>query len=425
MSPVKALGGTSDLFPPETLLWQRLESQARRVAHLYGFEEIRTPLIEMEEVFTGSLGEAAEIVTKQMYRFEDRGGRAVTLRPEGTAPIVRAFVEKGLDKTASLSRFYYLGPMFRAERPQAGRRRQFHQFGVELFGASAPAQDVEVLALLNRLLTTWGLTGWTIRINTLGSAADRPRVLEYIREQLAPHASRLKLEERERLTKNPLRILDSKEPELQKLCARLDFTEVLSAGAKERFEQVLAGLKAVGVPFTRDPRLVRGLDYYTDTVFEIVHSGLGAQDAIGGGGRYDNLVRSMGGVAVPAIGFAVGLERILLALEAGKETPAVSGGTAVFVAAVTPAEVREGLVLAERLRAEGIAATAELEGRALKRQLEQAVKSGCRLVVIRSENERAKKVVSVKDLSTREQKEIPEADWVAEVRGMLNSGGGA
>lgn len=415
MAVPKALGGTSDILPDEARRWQRLEQEARRVLDLYGYQEIRTPLIEEGAVFTRSLGEQAEIVTKQMYLFQDRGGRSVALRPEGTAPVVRALIEHGLDKTAGLSRFWYMGPMFRAERPQAGRRRQFHQVGVEVFGSASPLQDVEVLLLLNRLLEGWGLRGWTLRINSLGCREDRRKMVEHVRASIASHRQELCEDCKVRLEKNPLRILDCKEPPCMKISAGVDVSDAVCDPCRRHFEQVTGALQALKMPFERDPHLVRGLDYYTRTAFEVVHGELGAQNALGGGGRYDELVQQMGGQNIPAIGFAVGLERVLMA-QAGKEGPPPGEeGLGAYVATVTAAQIPEALALAEGLRSEGIPCTVNLEDRPLKRQLEQAAKrvpGGVALIL--GEDEVAKGVVMVKEMATGKQRQVARADLIQE-----------
>ena len=417
MTLLKALGGTSDILPEEAQRWQLLESQARRVLELYGYQEIRTPLIEEASVFTSSLGEAAEIVTKQMYLFQDRGGRSVALRPEGTASVVRAFIEHGLDKTAGLSRFYYVGPMFRAERPQAGRRRQFHQLGVEVFGSASPYQDVETLRLLTRLLEVWSIKGWSLRINSLGHRADRPAIIEHVRAKLAPHRAQLCEDCQVRLEKNPLRILDCKEPGCHRLSAGIDVFEAVCEACKDHFTRVTETLKSLKVPFERDPHLVRGLDYYTRTAFEVVHGSLGAQNAIGGGGRYDDLVQLMGGSPVPAIGFAVGLERVLMAQEAGSAAVPEGRLLKAFVATVTPAQIPAALEVVEMLRNNEIAASVNLEERPLKRQLEQAAKlvsSG--YVLILGEEEVAKGIVTLREMSSGKQDQVPKFEIVNEIK---------
>ena len=416
MTPLKALGGASDILPEEARAWQQLEEKARRVFQLYGYQEIRTPLIEEAAVFTSSLGEAAEIVTKQMYLFEDRGGRTVALRPEGTASVVRALLEHGLDKTSPLNRFWYGGPMFRAERPQKGRKRQFHQIGVEVFGSASPHQDVETLCLLKRLLEEWGLSGWKLKLNSLGCREDRAKIVEHVRAKLTPHAKELCEDCRMRLEKNPLRILDCKEENCRKLCEGIDVYEAVCAACKEHFEQVKSGLKALDVPFDRDSHLVRGLDYYTRTAFEVVHPGLGSQDALGGGGRYDDLVKMMGGsTPVPAIGFAVGIERVLLALESAGVKPAAPAALPVYVAAVSGAELPHALELAEKLRRSGVAAFANLEERPLGRQMKQASSMGARFALILGADEVKEGTVTVKDMQSGEQKKESLADALKKV----------
>lgn len=390
---------------------------------LYGYEEIRTPLIEEAAVFTRSLGEAAEIVTKQMYLFEDRGGRQVALRPEGTASVVRALIEHGLDKTAGLSRFYYLGPMFRAERPQAGRRRQFHQLGVEVFGSHSPYQDAEVVRLLTRLLEEWKITGWTVKLNSLGCQADRPPILRFVRQKLAPHQGKLCAECQKRLEINPLRILDCKEEACQALSAAIDLSAALCSDCQKHFQTVMEALAVLKVPFQREAHLVRGLDYYTRTAFEVVQEGLGAQNALGAGGRYDELVELLGGSQVPAIGFAVGLERVLMAQDAQRVSSVhTDGGSKVFVATVSAAQISSGLGLAEMLRTNGISALVNLEERPLKRQLEQAARMVSQgIVLILGEDELAKGVVTLRQMSTGKQEQIRQADLVRRLRGTLKS----
>ncbi len=416
MSPLKALGGTGDILPEEAERWQALEEAARRVLNLHGYREIRTPLIEEAAVFTGSLGEAAEIVTKQMYLFQDRGGRTVALRPEGTASVVRALIEHGLDKTGGLIRFYYLGPMFRAERPQAGRRRQFHQLGVEVFGSASPYQDVEVLLLLTRLLRAWKLEDWTLKLNSLGCREDRPKIVEYVRAQLQPHKAKLCEDCKLRLEKNPLRILDCKEPGCQQMSAGLDVFTAVCAACREHFAKVTETLKGLKVSFERDPHMVRGLDYYTRTAFEVIHGGLGAQNALGGGGRYDDLVEILGGSSVPAVGFAVGLERVLMAQESKPAPPAASRGLRTFIATVNAAQIPHGLDLAEFLRESGIASAANTEDRPLKRQLEQFAKADpAGYVLIIGEEEVAQGVFTVKNMATGEQKKLKKSEIASEL----------
>ncbi len=426
MTPLKALGGTSDILPEEALRWQKLETTARRVLNLYGYREIRTPLIEEAAVFTSSLGEAAEIVTKQMYLFQDRGGRQVVLRPEGTASVVRAFIEHGMDKTGGLTRFYYLGPMFRAERPQAGRKRQFHQLGVEVFGSSSPYQDVEVIALLMQLLENFGIEkNVMLMLNNLGCPDDRPTIQKELRASFLPHVPDLCQDCKQRLEVNPLRILDCKNPKCRSIAQEKITMKAwerwLCKSCNEHFGKVITALKKINIEPNLSPDLVRGLDYYTRTAFEVIYPGLGAQNAIGGGGRYDNLVELLGGAATPAIGFALGLERVLMAQEAdGLTANDKMVSPLVFVATVSSAQIPNGLELVEALRAQGIAASANLEDRPLKRQLEQAAKANSSgTVLILGEDEVKQNVVMVKNLATGQQTKEPLGTIVEKLKGEI------
>lgn len=398
-----------------------MESRARQVLELYGYQEVRTPLIEDSAVFTRSLGSAEEIVTKQMYLFQDRGGREVALRPEGTASVVRALIERGLDKTGGLTRLYYLGPMFRAERPQAGRRRQFHQLGVEVFGSASPYQDAEVLALLTRLLREAGAGAAVLKINNIGCRQDRPEMVKRLKEYFKGHLDHLCQECKLRLEKNPLRIFDCKQERCRSIAHESNKpSQWACGGCREHFDKARQALDLLGIPYEVDHQIVRGLDYYTRTVFEAVHEGLGAQNAIGAGGRYDDLVGQMGGEPVPAVGFALGLERILMAQEQeAKVSVSSAKRPQVFVATVSPAEIPKGLALAEALREKGIACVNNVDDRPLKRQLEQAEKWGCVLVAIQGEAERSKKVVTVKQMAARAQTEVPEDQWVEKVKELL------
>ena len=418
MAPrLEALGGTSDLLPAETARWQAVEQTARQVLARYGFQEVRTPILEYTEVFRQSLGEATEVVQKQMYRFQDRGGREVALRPEGTASAVRCYLEHGLDKTSGLVKWYYIGPMFRAERPQAGRRRQFHQLGVEVFGSASPYQDAEVLALLMHLLSALGLTKAVLNVNNLGCRNDRPKMAEALRAHFARHRDALCGDCRERLTTNPLRILDCKEPGCRQLAADLTPSQWVCEACADHVRRVLGALGELSIAYEQDPRMVRGLDYYTRTAFEVTHPGLGAQDAIGGGGRYDDLVQQMGGsTLVPAIGFALGLERVLMALEAEGVAPALAAPPAVFVATLGETAQPKGLELLHRLRQAGIAAAGEYEARPLKRQLEQASKLGCAYAALVGDDELAKQVVTLRDMQQRTQTPVPWARAVEELQ---------
>lgn len=417
-----ALGGTTDLLPEETARWFAVESRARALLERYGYREIRTPILESAEVFERSLGEATEIVEKQMYRFTDRGGRAVALRPEGTAAAARCYLEHGLDKTQALVKWWYLGPMFRAERPQAGRRRQFHQVGVELFGSASPYHDAEVMALIVHLLRALGLTRTRLTVNNLGCRNDRPAMLKHLKAYFTDRRQELCEECQGRLVTNPLRILDCKQAQCRSVAqGAMGLSTWVCAPCQQHVQQAFEALDAAGVKYEQDPHLVRGLDYYSKTAFEVIHPGLGAQDAVGGGGRYDDLVQQMGGPSVPAVGCAIGLERVMLALEAERVAPPVAEGPAVCVATVGPQAQAKGFELAQALRQAGIAAVCDYDGRPLKRQLEQANKLGCPLVLVLGEEELAKQVVTVKEMQTRQQTQVTWEGCVDEVRRRLES----
>ncbi len=414
---MKALGGTSDILAQEVTLWQELEDQARRLFHLYGFREIRTPIIEEADLFRQSLGAQTEVVNKQMYEFTDRGNRHIALRPEGTAPAVRAFIEHGLDTTGGLTRWYYLGPMFRAERPQAGRRRQFHQIGVEVFGSSSPYQDAEVVQLLRHLLIQIGLQGFQLKLNSLGCRADRSAMVDQIRQLFSQKVADLCEDCQDRYQKNPLRILDCKEPGCASQRHPVDVSQSVCADCRAHFQKVLQALEASGLKtnqdFQLDSSLVRGLDYYTKTAFEVIHPGLGAQNALGGGGRYDDLVEALGGRPTPAIGFAVGVERILMALKEKQEPlDSDAGGLDVFIASIGEESLSDGLKLLARLREAGISGMTDVEARPLKRQMEQANKLGCRFVLLLGESERAQGMVTFKEMESGQQEQVPQARCV-------------
>jgi len=310
---IRGIKGVKDILPEETPRWRLIEEAARRWAARFGFREIRIPIFETTMLFARSIGATTDIVEKEMYTFPDRDGSSLTLRPEGTAGTVRAFIEHNRAAEPVPQKYFYLGPMFRHERPQAGRLRQFHQFGVESFGTPDPSADIEVISLLWRFLSELGLPGLTLELNSLGRAEDRARYVPNLVTFLKEHAAQLCGNCQRRIDTNPLRVLDCKVPECRAVTESAPhLMDYLSPDAREHFEQVLAGLQALAIPYTLNPRLVRGLDYYCLTAFELTCSHLGAQNAVGAGGRYDTLVETLGGPPTPAIGFAAGLERICL-----------------------------------------------------------------------------------------------------------------
>lgn len=376
--------GTHDILPGESERWNWLEARLRDILERYGYREVRTPMFESTDLFVRSVGEATDIVRKELYTFEDKGGRSLTLRPEGTAPLVRAYLEHSLGHGQPMARLYYIGPMFRYERPQAGRFRQFAQVGAELLGPGVPAADAEMIDLFVAIMLGVGLDQPTVLLNSLGDAVCRPAYRERIREYFAAQSEKLCGDCRQRLETNPLRILDCKVPSCGPVIAGApSVLESLCDPCREHFEGVQAALRALEIPFEIAPRLVRGLDYYTRTVFE-VHSGvLGAQSAVGGGGRYDNLVKEFGGPSVPAIGFSIGLERLLIAAGA-----AAGAGDELDAAVISrePAAVLEALALARELRGlssagPGLRVIADLAGRSAGAQMKWAAKMGARYAI--------------------------------------------
>ncbi len=376
--------GTRDILPGESERWDRLESRTRDIMSRYGYREVRTPIFEATDLFVRSVGEATDIVRKELYTFEDRKGRSLTLRPEGTAPLVRAYLEHSLGQVDPLTRLYYIGPMFRYERPQAGRYRQFWQIGAELLGPAAPGADVEMIDLFFWVLRAAGLEEITVHVNSLGDATCRPVYRERLREYFAAHADSLCEDCRERLKTNPLRILDCKVPSCQPVIQGApSVLESLCDACREHFEAVRAGLSALGIVHETAPRLVRGLDYYTRTVFEAYASQLGAQNAVGGGGRYDELVRDFGGPTTPAIGFSVGMERLLMAT--GPLETGVPARPDVCVVSRDPSATWEALKFARSLRnvdrydpGDTLRVMVDPGGRSASAQLKWASKIGAR-----------------------------------------------
>jgi len=403
---IKGIKGVKDILPEETPNWRLIEDTARRWALCYGYQEIRIPIFELTALFARSIGAATDIVEKEMYTFPDRDGTSLTLRPEGTAGTVRAFIEHNRAADPLPQKYFYSGPMFRHERPQAGRLRQFHQFGVESFGTSDPRADIEVIALLWRLLSDLALPNLTLEINSLGSSGDRAAYKPILLSFLSQQESRLCANCRRRMKTNPLRVLDCKVPDCRDATESAPkLTDHLSPEARTHFDQVLAGLVAIGVPYRLNPRLVRGLDYYCLTSFEITSSHLGAQNALGAGGRYDGLVETLGGPSVPAVGFAVGLERISLMLP---EAPSSSLNECIYyVAAFGEKGTNLGFVLLDELRRVGLSAHCDYRATTLKAHLRQADRSKCRYAIFLGDDEAARGSVILRNLASKAQEELP------------------
>lgn len=408
----KRIPGTKDILPDEVSRWQALESAARSVFALYNFAEIRPPLIEEAALFNRSLGTTTEIVQKQMFLIPHQED-TYALRPEGTASIVRAYIENNLDKKAGITKVFYIGPMFRRERPQKGRLRQFHHIGCEVIGGTAPELDAEVIALARHLLDVFGVSGYRLLINSLGCADDKKNLAEFLRQELSAHLKNLCEDCATRFNTNVLRILDCKQEQCKAVVNGLDMGRSHRCDAcNGHFNAVKESLDALGVPYEVAPRLVRGLDYYTRTVFEMTHADLGAQDAIGAGGRYDKLVVELGGADAGAIGFAFGVERVLMACS---EREPSGRRDSVFVAALGDAAKKETVRLMSVLRSNGIACDTDYQGRSLKGAMRLADDQRARWVAIIGDNELEKKSIMLKDLESGEQREIPAADCVREI----------
>src|SRR5437879_7676920 len=422
---IKAVRGTRDWLPPDTALWNFVESAARDVFRAYNFQEIRTPIFESTELFARGVGEETDIVSKEMFTWEDRGraesdkGQSLTLRPEATAGIVRAYIEHNLGDRG-LNKLYCIGPMFRRERPQKGRYRQFYQIDAEVIGptsagSESPARDAEVLEMLATLLDRLGITDWDLELNSVGCANDRAAFNEALRKALEPVVGRMCVDCQRRAVTNPLRVFDCKVPEDQPIIEKLPrISQFLDEPCRQHFEKVQAIVQAVGVPFTLNDRLVRGLDYYTRTAFDFTHGALGAQNAILGGGRYDGLSESLGGPAAPGIGFAIGEDRLVMSLKESAE--AVQRKPDVYIAPLGNGMDREGASLARELRRHDVITELGDESFRLKKSLETASKIGARFALIVGENEVKADSFAVKNLETGEQVSVPRQELVAKIQ---------
>jgi histidyl-tRNA synthetase len=416
---IKAIRGTRDLLPPDTDLWNRVEDKVRVIFARYNFHEIRTPIFEDTSLFSRSVGEETDIVNKEMFTWEDKGraasekSQSLALRPENTAGVVRAYTEHGLDKKSTLQKLYYIGPQFRRERPQKGRYRQFYQIGAEIIGppsagSESPLRDAELLEMLATLLDEVGLHDWQLQLNSVGCAEDRVRYNQALREALQPVVHLMDADCQRRAETNPLRVLDCKVPEDQPIIEKLPkISEYLDEPCREHFAAVRAMLDAVGISYTINERMVRGLDYYTRTTFEFTHGGLGSQNSVLGGGRYDGLSESLDGPKAPGIGFAIGEDRLILALQSQGETAVEK--VEAYVAPLGAGMNVHALKLARELRRAGVSADLGDELFRLKKSFELAEKAGARFIVIVGENEVASDQFAVKDLAGGQQVQVPRA----------------
>jgi histidyl-tRNA synthetase len=407
--------GTQDLLPGEIEKWQYIEGKARELCRRFNYKEIRTPIFEHTELFQRGVGETTDIVEKEMYTFKDKGNRDISLRPEGTAGVVRAYVENKLYGEPDVSKLYYIGPMFRYERPQAGRYRQFHQFGIEAFGSTDPSLDAEVIALGYTFYKELGLNGVTVEINSVGNPSCRSVYRRKIQEFFAPVKEKLCKDCQSRYDRNPMRILDCKLD--QAYCEGAPtILDYLDEECSQHFQAVQDHLNAMNIPFHINPRLVRGLDYYTHTAFEYKAAGIGAIDTVGGGGRYNGLVRQVGGNDRPGVGLGLGLERILLVLQAqGVELP-LNQPLDVYLIGLGEAAEKEIVRLLFQLREAGLLAEKDYLGRKIKAQMKSADRFQARYVAILGDDELRLGEISVKTMATGEQEMMPLAEFVQRIK---------
>jgi histidyl-tRNA synthetase len=412
MSGIQAIRGTRDILPDEVGYWQRVEAIAREIFSRAAYREIRTPIFEQTDLFERSIGEATDVVGKEMYTFSDRGDRSLTLRPENTAGVVRAFIEHHLHAQGSPQRLWYIGPMFRYERPQKGRQRQFHQLGVEVIGSADPRADAEVIAIATDLLQTLGLKDLRLAFNSIGNLSDRQQYREALINYLTPYKAELDPDSQDRLTRNPLRILDSKDARTREILQSApNILDYLCPESKLRFDQVQQLLSDLGIAYTVDSQLVRGLDYYTHTVFEIQSDDLGAQATVCAGGRYDGLVQELGGDPTPAVGWASGLERLILLLQ--ELQPLNLANLDFYVVSKGDRAEAQSLRLAQQLRQLGFAVEIDLSGSAFGKQFKRADRSGAIACLILGDAEADSATVQLKWLKTGEQAAIAQADLTA------------
>ncbi|MEM9804555.1 MAG: histidine--tRNA ligase [Cyanobacteria bacterium P01_D01_bin.56] len=414
MSNIQALRGTRDILPNEVTVWQHVEATAQDILKRAAYREIRPPMFEQTELFARGIGEATDVVGKEMYSFEDRGGRSITLRPEITAGLVRAFISNKLFADGGVQRLWHTGPAFRYERPQKGRQRQFHQLDVEILGSRDPRADVEVIAIANDILTSLGLKSLSLDINSVGQGDDRQNYREALINYLTPYKDELDPDSQDRLTRNPLRVLDSKNSRTQEIVQDApSLLDHLSEDSQRHFDQVQQQLSALNIDFNINPRLVRGLDYYTHTAFEIMSDDLGAQATVCGGGRYDGLVQQLGGPEVPAIGFAIGLERLTILLQQLQNIPK----TELDFYIVSRGEKAEpaATLLAQKLRHQGFSAEIDLSGSAFGKQFKRADRSGAIGCLILGDAEAENNSVQLKWLSSGEQSEMSQTNLLEQI----------
>ncbi len=414
MGTIQTPPGTRDILPGEIGYWQYVETITTEILSRAMYQEIRAPIFEQTSLFERGIGEATDVVGKEMYTFKDRGDRSLTLRPEGTAGVVRAFLQNNLYAMGGVQRLWYKGPMFRYERPQAGRQRQFHQIGLELLGSGDPRADVEAIALATDILKTLGLQSLKLDINSVGDRSDRQRYREALVNYFLPYKDELDFDSQDRLERNPLRILDSKHPRTKEINQNApNIVEYLTDKSRQHFDQVQQLLTDLNIDYQLNPCLVRGLDYYTHTAFEIQSEDLGAQATVCGGGRYDGLVAELGGPDTPAVGWAIGLERLIILLKQIKDAPNTSPDFYI----VSRGEKAEGqaLILAQKLRYAGLTVELDLSGSAFGKQFKRADRSGAIACLVLGETEAQTQTVQLKWLASQEQKTFNQGELITQI----------
>ncbi len=412
----RAVKGTNDILPDSSHNWQFVEGKMLETASLFGYKEIRVPVFEHTEVFLRSVGDTTDVVQKEMYTFDDKGGRSITLRPELTAGVIRSAIEKGLVNGALPQKVCYIGGCYRYEKPQAGRLREFHQFGVECMGAAAPNADVEVIALAKKVLDSVGIENISLEINSIGCPECRKEYHKALKEYFNANIEELCGTCKERLERNPMRILDCKSPVCSGIAAKAPIVlDYLCDDCKEHFEGVKAHLNAAGISFKVNPHIVRGLDYYTRTVFEFVSGDIGAQSTVCGGGRYDGLISQMGGPAVPSLGFAMGIERLMMVLESQKTELPKAPKTDIYIATMGNAAAIKATELCAAVRDEGLKAETDICSRGLKAQMKYANKIGAKYTLVLGENEINEGKARLKDMESGSEAEIMLSELTEEL----------
>jgi len=414
MNQIQGIKGVKDVLPDESGAWQYIQQKARDIFHTFGYSEIIIPVIEFTELFSRSIGETTDIVEKEMYTFDDRDGKKITLRPEGTASVVRAYIEHNLRETAPFSKLYYIGPMFRRERPQAGRYRQFYQIGAEVLGIGHYMIDAEIISMLNLLFDSLNIKGVELQINSIGCPQCRPAFREALKGFFADKTSELCDNCKRRFEFNPLRILDCKSTHCHALSEKAPKTvDYLCNDCLSHFNGVQESLKTAGVPYINNPKLVRGLDYYTQTTFEFTGGTLGAQNAVAAGGRYDNLVAELGGPSTPAVGFSIGMERLFSLFDNSNVT---KQSPSVFIVALGEQAQQQAFSIIVQLHKEGISTVMDYNGGSLKSQMRKADKLNSAQVIIIGEDELSKGIVVLRDMQSKAQIDVPVAEVVNRLR---------